>query len=211
MSLLAINALIGDGCLSKTGVNYRALFNGINMEWVSFKRDLAIKEGFRPSNLSYGSSGYTGRKDIIGFRTKKDPLFTMIVQLGRKRILERLSKMDLILWYIDDGSWHKRARTMHLYCNDLSEPEVDTLIERITVLYGTSPSIKWDRKKDGRQYPYLYFPRKLTNKFWRDTRRFIKWNGLNSLAYKVGETSTTIRNGVGYKRTRKGEIPDTQV
>ena len=213
MSLIAINAIIGDGCISrdKAGVNYRASFNGKNLEWVTFKWYLAVREGFKTSKLTYGTSGYTGRKDIATFSTKTDPLITMVARIGRKEILKTLTKMDLILWYIDDGSWHKRARTMHLYCNDLSESEVQILIQRIGDLYGVCPSIKWDRKKDGRQYPYLYFPRALTNKFWRDVRRFIKWNGLNSLTYKVGETSTTIRNGVGYKRTRKGEIPDTQV
>jgi hypothetical protein len=207
MNILAINAKLGDGHLRQPHKNASALFNGKNVEWITFKRDVAIRRGFRVTPIKPSYSGYKDDWSLVTFSVKTDKRLTTVHETDRIEVLKNLRKIDLILWFIDDGSWHKTRRMMHLYCNDLNEEEVDCLVSRIEYLYKVAPTIRQDRKKDGRSYPYLYLPRSLTNKFWRDVRRFVKWNELHSLAYKVGETSETIRNGVAFKKGRSGELP----
>lgn len=207
MNILAVNAKLGDGHLRHTHKNAGIMFNGKNVEWITFKRDIAIKYKFRVSPITPSYSGYKDDWSLVKFSTKVDERITEVSELPRYVVLKCLSKIDLLFWYIDDGSWHKGKKMMHLYCNDLNEYELNCLVSRIEHLYGEAPTVQRDKKKDGRSYPYLYFPRKLTNKFWRDVRRFIRWNGLYSLSYKVGETSETILNGVAFKQGRSGEQP----
>lgn len=39
------------------------------------------------------------------------------------RILDRMDKLGLFIWYLDDGSYHKRDKTITLYTNCFSLPE----------------------------------------------------------------------------------------
>lgn len=195
MDVIAVNAKLGDGCLNipPNCINARALFNGKNVQWISFKRDLAIKKGYRVSQLKQAYSGYKDSMSLVQFSTSVDKRLTEAFFADRYEFLKNLSNFDLILWYIDDGSWHRSRKTMHLYCNMLNESEMQELIDRIGFLYGICPTPRQDRKKDGRSYPYLYFPRLLVEKFRKDVFHFLKVHELDSLYYKVGETSETIR------------------
>jgi hypothetical protein len=195
VNTVGINAKLGDGCLytrSETN-NVHAIFNGKNVQWITFKRDLAKKNGFKTSPIRPSYSGYKNDWSLVQFYTNRSIELTEVYYTERVDVLQQLSKMDLILWYIDDGSWHKTRGTMHLYCNALNESELNVLADRIEHLYGVRPTLTQDRKKDGRSYPYFYFPKALVHKFRRDVRRFLKWLELDSLYYKVGETSETIR------------------
>lgn len=206
MNLIGVNAKLGDGHLSVSSEtsNARAIFNGKNVQWVSFKRDLAVFQGFEVSNLKPKYSGYKDSYSLVGFSTKTDERLTYVYKASRKEVIESLLPRDLIMWYIDDGSWHKSRKTMHLYCNSLDPEEVQALVLNIESYYGIKPAIRKDRKKDGREYPYLYFPRKLVERFKEDVRTFLVNNELDTLYYKIGETSETIRNGVGPSESEKG-------
>lgn len=213
MDYLAVNAKLGDGCLvqQKEGHGVAAQYNGKNFQWINFKRETALHREYQCSEMKAAFSGYKNDFSLVQFRINVDPRMTRVYCMPIIDVLSNLRKLDLIMWYIDDGSWHKRAKTMHLYCNALTEYEVKVLQERIYKLYHAEARLKWDKKKDGRRYPYLYFTRPLTNKFWKDVRRFIRLCNLDTLTYKVGETPTTIRNGVAYERRRSGEMPLTGI
>ena len=194
MNIIGVNAKIGDGCLhlpTPESTNARIHFNSKNLEWLTYKRDLAIKEGFSVSLIKAAYSGYSDKTNLYKFTVKTDERLTYVYNHSRSEVLESLTKTDLILWYLDDGSWHKVRSTMHLYCNMLNEDEMDVLINRIGGLYGIRPTKRIDRKKDGRAYPYLYFPRKLVEVFQPDVKEFLLVNDIQSMLYKVGETSTT--------------------
>jgi len=195
MDLISKNAKLGDGHLSVSSPtsNARAAFNGKNVEWVSFKRDLAIELGYKVSRLKEAHSGYHKGSKLVKFSTKVDKRLTSAYKKEKCKVIELLTKEDLVVWYIDDGSWHKNKKTMHLYCNMLTGKELNTLISLIDGYYGVKPTKRLDKKKDGREYPYLYFPRKLVELFKVDVKCFLEKHQLNSLLYKIGETSETIR------------------
>jgi hypothetical protein len=194
MNVIGVNAKLGDGSLhmpTKESTNARIHFNSKNLEWLTYKRDLAIKEGFNVSLIKDAYSGYSDKMNLYKFTVNTDERLTYVYKHSRYEVIESLTKTDLIMWYLDDGSWHKVRHTMHLYCNMLTEDEVEVLINRIEWLYGIRPKNRVDRKKDGRAYPYLYFPRKLVEAFKPDVREFLETNRIDSMLYKVGETSTT--------------------
>jgi hypothetical protein len=206
MNIIGVNAKLGDGCLQKSSEtsNARAAFTGKDISWISFKRDLAIKEGFEVSQLVSAYSGYKKNMSMVRFSTKTDVRLTYVANTNTVDVLDSLNKKDLIMWYLDDGSWHKTRKTMHLYCNMLNDKELCSLMTRIYFMYGIEPRRRVDRKKDGRVYPYLYFPRLLVERFKKDVQAFLIENQLESLYYKIGETSETIRNGVGFSESEKG-------
>ena len=150
MNIIGVNAKIGDGCLhlpTPESTNARIHFNSKNLEWLTYKRDLAIKEGFSVSLIKAAYSGYSDKTNLYKFTVKTDERLTYVYNHSRSEVLESLTKTDLILWYLDDGSWHKVRSTMHLYCNMLNEDEMDVLINRIGGLYGIRPTKRIDRKK----------------------------------------------------------------
>jgi hypothetical protein len=92
---------------------------------------------------------------------------------------------------MDDGSWHKTRNTMHLYSNMLNDAETDELITHIGDIYGIAPRARKDRKKDGRSFNYLYFPRDLVKRFRPEFKDYVMNYGLESMYYKFG--------GIDYK------------
>lgn len=208
MDLVGFNAKFGDGCLSigKSSKNARASFSGKNVQWISFKRDLFSTSEYKIGKMGARYSGYKDTFSLVGFSIGADVRLTEAYYKPTSEALSEMTKHDLLLWYIDDGSWHKVRHTMHLYSNMLNDEETDTLIKRIEYLYGIAPRKRVDRKKDGRSYLYLYFPRKLVEIFRYEVLDFLKTNELDTLLYKVGETSTTSES-VGSERTRNGEHP----
>lgn len=80
---------------------------------------------------------------------------------------------------------------MHIYCNEFSVEETNKLIEKFYQLYPIKAcSFRWDKKKDGRKYPYIYIPVKTANVFKEDIKDFLLTNEINSMLYKVGIEST---------------------
>ena len=54
--------------------------------------------------------------------------------------------------------------------------------------------LEFNKKKDGRKYPYLYIPVDTTKALIEDVFEFVEDNQLHSLYYKIGKSipSTTI-------------------
>jgi len=187
MECIAINARLGDGLLHYRGKNASLSMQSTLLDWLTVKRDICLLKGFDPSHITMQTSGFTGRRDIYAFSTKVAPAITEVYKTPLEDILAGLTKTDLIMWYLDDGSYHINRHTMHLYCNALTDEQVNILSARIVTLYGITPRRREDRKKDGRSYPYLYFPRALVEVFRLDVERFLLRYKIKSLFYKIGE------------------------
>lgn len=149
------------------------------------KRDICLKDGFNPQHIKISKSGYTGKSNIYSFTTLVNEKITEVYKSEMSKIISIIDKKDLVFWYLDDGSYHKHRHTMHLYCNQLSEEEADLLISRIHEIYGIYPTKRYDRKKDGRRFIYLYFPRTLTEKFRIDVEQILLKYKVKSLLYKI--------------------------
>ena len=102
-------------------------------------------------------------------------------------ILHKLDIQGLVYYFLDDGTYHQRKHFGHLYCNTFSDDEVEVLIDVLYKFYPQKRCTKrFDRKKDGRQYPYIYIPVVVMNEFKKDIKNFLEENNIDSLMYKVG-------------------------
>lgn len=157
-----------------------------DLELLKLKRKMCEDEGFHCRDFGTQKSGYGGTKTIHNFYTRVHPEITKVFHASIADLIITLDKEELFLWYMDDGSWHKGQNLVHLYCNMLNDDECDVLIRQIHKLYGVRPTKRLDRKKDGRQFNYLYFPRKLVLRFRPEFKKYAMSKGLTSMYYKFG-------------------------
>ena len=193
---LLLSAKLGDGCYIKQRVNASLSFNSVALNYLIHKKIILEKNGINTSHLSYGYSGYKLKKKIPRFYTKVDERLTEIYNMSKLECIQQLNKIGLIYLYLDDGSIHKRNGTGHIYCNSFSIEETETLINKIYELYPIKrASINYDRKKDGRCYPYVYIPKIVMIDFVKDVKNFLNKYDINDMLYKTVIPSTTIPKG----------------
>lgn len=188
LSKMAINARLGDGCIGGSKTAYVS-FISTDKLLLQHKEQILISEGY--SGIVWGTqkSGYEGkgeRKTIYTIRSKVHEKVNEVRNAPLEYVLSNLTEEDLILWYLDDGSWHVNANTMHLYSNMLDAEQTQILIDRVKQIYGVAPRLQIDRKQDGRSFYYLYFPRELVVIFRPIVRQYLIDNALSTLYYKVG-------------------------
>lgn len=88
-----------------------------------------------------------------------------------KEILDLLNEFGLLIWYLDDGTYHKRDKNIRLYTNGFSYNEQLTIKKWFQLKYNIDPSIHTVRKKEypGKFWYFLYFTvkdsKKLLNLF----------------------------------------------
>lgn len=196
MPNIILNARLGDGCITDRGKNCFLSFTSKNLDYLEYKRNLVLE--YTPTSITLGISGYTGNKDIYRFSTRVHSDINPYKYKTYTECITELTLEDLVIWYLDDGSWHKSKKTMHLYCNMLSEEEANLLADKIHSIFNIKrPAIRWDRKKDGRKFVYLYFSTYLADVFKDYVIAFLTINNINSLLYKAGQLnspSQTIEN-----------------
>jgi len=186
LNFMALNAKLGDGGIYKSGVNCYLYFSSTSLDLLSYKREMCKKAGLKPSDFEFGTSGYGGKKKVYNFRTRNSEKITPFKYMDTKDAIDLIDKESLILWYLDDGSLHKRKKFVHLYCNTLTEDEVQYLIDKIYQLYPYKKcALRWDRKKDGRKYPYIYMSAVTARYFLKDVAEFIDNNDIPSMSYKA--------------------------
>jgi hypothetical protein len=192
---IILNAKLGDGTIVHQGhVNCYMGFTSKCMDVLCYKRDLA--GGYSPTNFRDVPSGYKDGAVSRTFTTRSHVDITEMYYTSYEECIDMLTKEDLALWYLDDGSLHKHKKFMHLYCNMFSEEEALKLADKIYSMYPIKkPSVRWDKKKDGREYVYLYIPAPTAREFGKDVLSLIEENQLYSMLYKVqvlDAPSTTI-------------------
>ncbi|QVY62957.1 hypothetical protein [Cytobacillus gottheilii] len=185
-SRMAKNGKLGDGCIIKPYKNASMSFTSTDLNVINFKRKMCIEEGFTFGEIGTQKSGYGGTKTIYKFNTHVDERITQVADASYTDLIKTLDKEDLFLWYIDDGSWHKTRNTMHLYSNMLNDDETSELIAKIDEIYGIAPRARKDRKRDGRSFNYLYFPRDLVKLFRPEFKEYLIELKLESMYYKFG-------------------------
>lgn len=189
------SARLGDGCFYRRNEkqNYLFTFTSYNNEYINFVYNYFKSLEYSPypirdilSGFKVGSKGYT-------FQTRVHTDFTYVASLTVSECVNALDVEGLAFFYLDDGSYHKNKHFGHLYCNTFSVDDVNALIEKFYSLYPIKRcSLRWDRKKNGKCYPYIYIPVSVMNEFKKDVKVIIDKYDLHSFDYKVGLPSQTI-------------------
>lgn len=192
-SRIAKNAKLGDGCVSKqsSSINANLSFVSTDIEVLKLKKQMCDGEGIVSRNFGTQASGYGGTKTIYNFHTRVNEKITAVYYANFSDLIATIDKEDLFLWLVDDGSWHKNQRLFHLYCNMFNDEETNELIDKIGELYGVKPRMRKDRKRDGREFNYLYFPRRLTVLVRPEFKRYLVEKNLPSMFYKFGGEAYT--------------------
>lgn len=190
-SKIAKNAKLGDGCIVRSTKNASMAFMSTDLSLLLLKRHLCEQEDISFGDIGTQKSGYGGTKTIYKFSSRVNEEITRVANADLSELISTIDKQDLFLWFMDDGSWHKTRNTMHLYSNMLNDAETDGLITQIGDIYGIAPRARKDRKKDGRSFNYLYFPRELVKRFRPEFKDYVMSYGLESMYYKFG--------GIDYK------------
>lgn len=196
-SQLIYSLKIGDGCFvqNSTGerfgkATYNLLINSINLDYLVHKKTELERMGIITQPLRTAKSGYKEDSIIYVFGTRIHHYITSVANMKTVDILHKLDKQGLIYYFLDDGTFHQKKHFGHICCNTFNDEEVETLIKVMYKFYPQKLCTKRiDRKKDGRQYPYIYIPVVVMNEFRKDIYKFLKENHIESLLYKVGENS----------------------
>lgn len=190
-----LSSRLGDGCFIKNG-EYCFQFVCKFEDYLDYKLSCLKKIGipFREDPKSITLSGYKEGSYSHNFISRNSTKLTEVACLTKKSVIQHLDKEGLIMYFLEDGSYHQRKHFMHLYCNSFTDEEVDALIEKLYEIYPIKRAVKRaDRKKDGRSFPYLYIPVSVANIFRQDILDFLLRNNISSLLYKAGVSpSTTI-------------------
>lgn len=196
---ILISGKLGDGCFVKKHKSSYFQTVSKNIDYLDFKRSVIRENGILSGRLNVTRSGYNKNKHSYNFSTVSDPKIGYINDLSISEAIKKLTKNGLILYYLDDGSLHKHKEFINLYCNTFSIEEINLLIEKIWSFYPIKvANILWDRKKDGRKYPYLYVSCTTARVFCEDVKHFLIKHNIISLLYKVKNKknlpSTTIES-----------------
>ena len=192
---LLISGKLGDGCLVKQSdaSNAIIMFNTICYDYLIHKKVILEKNNIRTSRITYGKSGYKKDRKIPRFSSFVDPRITKVYDTSVLDCIKALNKIGLMYLFLDDGSLHKKKRFGNIYCNTFTEEEVEALVAKIWELYPIKRCSKlFDRKKDGRVYPYVSIKRDTMEAILLDLQKFVKEYDIKDMFYKAGLPSTTI-------------------
>lgn len=194
---LIITARIGDGHLHVTGNSVKAWarYSSIDKQYMEWKkRILDMKYDCGNVLLKDNSAGFNKKGIIYTIATKVDKKIYKYCIMPRTEIIDSLDYFGFMVYYFDDGSWHKGRKIMNLYCNSFNEEEIEHLRNKIFELFGEKLcSVLWDKKKDGRKYPYLYIPKAVVNKIITTYKDYTS-NNISTMLYKLGLPSQTIES-----------------
>lgn len=195
---LLLSLKLGDGCyvnqrkLSKP--TYYVMTNAINHDYVQYKERLLNNHGIETAHY-IRHSGYGSSKLQHGIRTHVEVETTIVGRMSIDDIVKDLDLFGMCLYYLDDGSLHKHKHFMHLYSNSLTYEQIEVLIDKF---YGWFPiqrcKHRIEKKKDGREFGYIYIPKIVATSFSENVREILVSNNVESLLYKTIPPSQTIEN-----------------
>lgn len=201
---LILSGFFGDGCIfkHKKVKSHHIHFSSISKKYLRKKRlfgsDALISHAYDISSTM--NMGYKKRR-IYQFNTKSHPKITEILHWPIKQKLENLSELGLGLWFYDDGSLHQRKKFYHLYTNSFTIEENKIMIEYFQNAWGILAKLRFDRKKDGRCFPYLYFGVSVGEQI----NKWLKTCSGHELDYKMLTGPTTILQGSRIQENSKHE------
>lgn len=195
---LLLSMRIGDGCFvnqrKKSNPTYHLATNSISWDYVEYKQSIFNKYGICTAPY-ISHSGYGSLKVQHGFRTRVEPEITLVGRMSVEEIIQDLDIFGLCLYYLDDGTLHQKKHFMQIYCNSFTDSQTILLADKIYTLFPIKRcTLRKDRKKDGREFNYLYIPKTVTAVFSDYVREFLITNNINSLLYKTISPSQTIES-----------------
>jgi len=201
---LLISGKFGDGYLvdNKNRIKKTAYigYTSKNLDYIQYKRDFLMSNtNYYLSKIGTCNSGYKKGNFSYIFRTGCYENIYKCKKMSIETALNYLTKDSLILFYLDDGTYHQKKHFSHIYCNTFSKNSCDILINKIYELYPIKKCIiAQDKKSDGRSYPYIRLNTFTTKEFIKDVEEFLLKNEIFSLMYKVGKNlpSTTIESTI---------------
>ena len=194
-----LTSRIGDGCCTATSNGAFIVYSSILKDYMLYKHKIASAV-VACGNVtgSDNSAGFNKKGIIYHFRTHVHKDLGRVAEMSRLDIIKKLDYFGFMLYYFDDGSYHKAHDTMHIYCNSFSADEVEELKHKIFELFPVKECRnRIDRKASGKQYPYLYVPKITTESIVNFYRDFVLNEPLlHCMLYKLGLTLTDYRKAV---------------
>ena len=150
-----LTGTFGDGCIkqNKSGTS-TFTSSSIYEEYINYKNNL-LGSLFS----SYHSTTNRGFKNNIIFRNLSiaSSRITKFHNLSLEDKLSLFTDLGLALWFYDDGSLHKKNHFFNLNTHSFNEEIHRDLLVPFFNNLGMKPDVYKDRKKDGREFCYLYF------------------------------------------------------
>ena len=152
-----LSGILGDGYVGIFSTGKGEFYtNCIHKEYIEYKKNLLggissdiyeeINQGFKQNVIySVRVTRMTGIKELY--------------DLTLEEKLNQLDDLGLALWLYDDGSLHKKNGFFNLNTHSFTEYEHSKYLIPYFEKLGTKPQIFRDKKKDGREFCYLYFGR----------------------------------------------------
>lgn len=148
---LYYSGVLGDGhLLSSGGIRY----SSIEKEYMEYKKEIfeGVESGEIRSNLNLGY-----KNNIIhSFHVSANKFGKNLLNTSIEDIVNRLDDYGITIWFLDDGSLHKKTHFYNLCTHSFSkEFQEDVIIPRLNK-HGIYPKVMVERKQDGRKFHYLY-------------------------------------------------------
>lgn len=191
---LLLTGRIGDGHLyiDRKNKDASAKFFGIIEDYIKFKHDILTDYGIICSDVKgYVNKGaYKTDKLIYGLYVHTNPKITEVYKMDRLDVIKNLDYFGFLIYFLDDGSFHKKVKGANLYCNSFNAEEIEALREKIFELFPVKySSVCVDRRKNGKCYPYLYIHKATTEAITNYYYQYmVDTNELHKLTYKLGFT-----------------------
>lgn len=153
-----LTGFLGDGCLIKNGKslnsNYYYKASSITSQIIDLKSFL-LGDLFSNRKVKI-NSGFKKNSFITVCSSKTCKLITDFKEQGLEHAISTMNTLGVALWFYDDGSLHKDNLFYNLCTHKYSrEIQEDILIPALNK-FNIYPKVLVERKKDGREFNYLY-------------------------------------------------------
>lgn len=148
---LLISGILGDGSLCSNG---RVSYSCLHKEYLEFKTSLIPEMECKITTKL--NSGYNKENAISTFATRANELGKRFYNSPLSEIVEDIDELGLALWFYDDGSLHKKNHFFNINTHSFSEEEERNVLIPLLNRFNIFPKIMKERKKDGREFTYLY-------------------------------------------------------
>lgn len=186
-----LTAIFGDGCISfRTDKSKLPVmhFSSINKDYMQFKKEML-------GDLSTGNilvsanakSSYANCKPIYSLHTISHTELLDFKFREDEENLKLMTELGLAMWFYDDGSLHKTKHFYNLNTHSFTkEFQEDVFVPWFKEL-GIEVRLRPDRKKNGKEYWYLYIPPHKGGKYINE---LLKKYPIPSMSYKTWSSET---------------------
>ncbi len=183
-----LGGLLGDLYCRITHTSKNARLEGAHCEkqtpYLFWKIDLLKNLSFKVRKTKFNTFFY---------RSKSYPCLNyynnLFYENGKKEvnplILEKLNEFGLAIWYMDDGSYHKKDFTCRVHTNGFSYDEnilIKDWFEERWNIFARIHTARDAKNYPGKVWYFLYFNRKETEKLFKLIKDYIH----PSMNYKIG-------------------------